>query len=619
MRMAPPGRWLLLQALAALVCCSRPAAGAAMEARLPGAAAAEAAAGAAVAADGARQAASLRYRLNVLDLERAAAGRRVDPEARVVVRDLAEERPQPSPEALFAARGFAVLRPALSPELAGGHFRGEELKAALRRKDIPGALSRFAHDFAGLRRLGFLRVACGLPDEVRIAPAASHSSASASSSTSGAPSQDLLRVPGTAAALLRGLLLSFPSVVQLVKVWMPLQVPVQPLAMMDVGAGVDLASRAEAGAPTGRWWWHSGLRLGDALVIDALRSPHRPFALPGEDALARASAIAASLREALSPSPPSSADSRPPEAGAGARAGGGGGTAPLRTTLTKVVIFCGAIDHASFEPPGYPVVGGRYVTESTPSALVRRGSSVESNVIAEIVPGSVVTVLAVSEEEAGRAKVYTEHATPSFNMDAFENGGQLQGISQPPGSVTGWITSATYGGDPLLHLVDGEAAANSEERSISGRLTRIGSALRGICSWANVTLTRLGGRTGAAEPPSSAAAYHTLQALEQRALLLTTHIDDAHLVAVEAQCLAVVAPGRYHALALLTTLAALAAAPALLWRRQRPRQPCSGGGTTAAAAAVGRRPAEVRRPAAAAAAASAGAGPAGRPSAGEVY
>merc|ERR1712232_990948 len=97
---------------------------------------------------------------------------------------------------------------------------------------------------------------------------------------------------GPLLSVFRVALARLPSIVRMLKIWAPLRVPVQPLAVLDASTW-DATGELSSGRPGvplhprpgHRWWWQSDLGLGDALVLDALRCPHTLFVLPGEGAM----------------------------------------------------------------------------------------------------------------------------------------------------------------------------------------------------------------------------------------------------------------------------------------------------------------------------------------------
>lgn len=515
-------------------------------------------------------------------------------QATVHVRDLAESasvgteglvqiQPQVPLRGLLAG-GFAVL----SPTFPSNRFGREALKAALRRRDQAGAFAELASSSGGLRSLGYTWVGCGVAAETRTAPG---EAAIGAADASQAGPRELLRVPGPAAAMLRDLLLSAPWAVQLLKVWLPVRVPVQPLAMLDLGeeaggmsgtaapggshpgmpavgrqdsgfpgvTGGPLGGLAAAGAIAGRrqWWWHGGLKMGDAVVLDALRCPHTSFTLPGEELLVRTCEATERLRAALEHGMPEE----------WAQDG-----APLRHVLD----VCGGLGATSEDPAPFPRVGGRYIALVKPTALMRLHENIESDVFAELRPGGIVTVLEVGIVETNRARVFTDDAKP-VQLQHFEDGGDFSDSRRHEGSITGWITSALYNGTPLLAPAPAAPGTfqqeddNKPSEYVLGRLTKMSATLRGICHWANVSLEK----AEAGKPSDGQIDRLRLQ----YAQILTAHLDDAHRVAVEAQCVAFLNPGRTHLVAAISGSAALVACGAALrlWlmRTPPPQNPSS--------------------------------------------
>merc|ERR1712232_160246 len=147
------------------------------------------------------------------------------------------------------------------------------------------------------------------------------------------------------------------------------------------------------------------------------------------------------------------------------------GEAPLRDAARA----CSDMEKRVLEPAPYPMMGERYTIHIRPSALVRREENSESDVIAELRVGGVVTVLDVGEEDTGRAKVYTEHAV-RIMMEAFEDGGELisshKGV---PGGVTGWITSAGLDGQHFLRPLAVLSSGEKPPVTLAERLVDLGN------------------------------------------------------------------------------------------------------------------------------------------------
>lgn len=467
------------------------------------------------------------------DAEAEAEAEACAAQATVHIRDLADPssgRPK-APQRGVLAGAFTVL----SPAFPNDRFDREELKTSLQRRDKAGVIARLARSPRGLRDLGYLWVGCGLAAESRAGPGGATSDVVDASGSAGP--QELLRVPGIGAAMLRDLLLGMPSVVQLLKVWVPLRVPVQPLAVLDLPAA-DLGEQ--------QWWWHGGLELGDAVVLDALRCPHVTFSLPGEEQLVRACEASERLRAALEAMPDDEGD------------------APV----LRVHHVCGELGSSLEDPAPFPRIGGRYTALAKPTALIRLHEDVESDVFAELKPRGIVTVLEVGTQ-TGRAKVFTDDAKP-IELQRFEDGGDFSDSRRHQGKLTGWITSALYDGAPLLEpapaTFDTAQQDEGEQPSeyVLARITKMAATLKGICHWTNVTLEKAAG--------SSAQAQNG-RIRRQYSQLLTSQLDDAHRVAVEAQCVALKHPGRTHAVAAISASAlAVACGAALRLWRLRPQQ-----------------------------------------------
>lgn len=457
-------------------------------------------------------------------------------EVTVTVRDLGEEQDTPSSSNSLASHGFAVLRPALPVD----EYDYEAFKRALRQGDVSGALERFIWHPDGLGQLGYGWAVCGTPLESRAAPADAPSAAAPvalGESVQGedAPKADILMGFGMFAPLLYKLLLKFPSLVRLVKVWLPIRNPVQPLGLMDVNVLAEHSTESCAATskmPSQRWWWHGNLSFGDALVLDAIRCPHSSFALPGETLLARAQEAARQLRRAL-------ADKGLP--------------------LHDVTQTCNELTAENIDLAPYPVVGGRYVALTTPSALVRRLENIESDVIAELRPGGVVTVLELGQEDPDRAKVYTEHAT-LVALEGFADGGDILGSRFAQDGVTGWLTTGGYDGKPFLQPLAAPPPEETPPVVVVRRTAEIRDVIHGICGWINATLG-----TTATSPQTAQGIKHQSQIRDRHVRTLDFHIEESQRVAFEVQCLAVAPLGIHGMVALGIILAALMVASSTLF------------------------------------------------------
>merc|ERR1712232_715343 len=139
--------------------------------------------------------------------------------------------------------------------------------------------------------------------------------------------------------LLWELLRKAPSVARILKVWLFLRAPVQPLAVLEA-------------APRQRWRWHSGLGIGDVLVLDSLRCSHCSFAIPGELQVAKACKSVQKLRKAL--------------LGKAERNHG------AFESLQAAARICMDFEASVLERAPYPVVGERYTINTKPSAFIRK-------------------------------------------------------------------------------------------------------------------------------------------------------------------------------------------------------------------------------------------------------
>eukprot|EP00931_Biecheleriopsis_adriatica_P122315 TRINITY_DN97307_c0_g1_i1.p1 TRINITY_DN97307_c0_g1~~TRINITY_DN97307_c0_g1_i1.p1 ORF type:complete len:502 (+),score=94.68 TRINITY_DN97307_c0_g1_i1:33-1538(+) len=429
---------------------------------------------------------------------------------RVTVRDLATQEPSLSHAAELAEQGFTVFRPGLQ---ADDELGREELRRDLARGDSGAAITRLLDAKAALfSRLGFAWARCGEPRERRSGPLGL------------VPGEDRLLsfVPlppplGLPAMAMRGLtsfLRRMPTAGRLLKVSMAVRVAVQPLALQQ--ANEDNSSRHRQRQ---RWWWHSEIGAGDAIVVDELLCRHSPMVLPGEDALQRARKAAQQLRAALT--------------------GDGSRGSPRRAA--KV---CGGIDAEVLDPAPYPIIGGRYTVDTKPSALVRRLESVESDVIGELRPGGVVTVLAKGLESPGRAQVYTEHALQMKGYISDGSAGGLDSSTSPHGGVTGWVSSAAYNGTRLLHPVSVPPVGQVPTQALAKLQDDFASTLRGICEWVNVTVG-----AAAAAPATDGSAWHVEHVRTRHVRTLEKNLLESEQLSVEAQCLAFEAPEPRQAVA----------------------------------------------------------------------
>ncbi|CAE8683795.1 unnamed protein product [Polarella glacialis] len=99
------------------------------------------------------------------------------------------------------------------------------------------------------------------------------------------------------------LLRRLPSAGRLLKVTLVVKAPVQPQGLLQdstsSSSGSPLGGATRFARQRQRWWWHSKVGRGDAIVLDELRCQHSPLVLPGEEALHRARKAAQQLRSAL--------------------------------------------------------------------------------------------------------------------------------------------------------------------------------------------------------------------------------------------------------------------------------------------------------------------------------
>ncbi|CAE7032186.1 unnamed protein product, partial [Symbiodinium sp. CCMP2592] len=351
----------------------------------------------------------------------------------VRLRNLAEQIPEHAGSAL-RRRGVAVLRPGLSTDdVVGQDF----LRRELQREDMTSAMSRLLRPDSQLFvRLGFGPAWCG---EFQIRQAPPRKSGQE-------PSPPFLPLSGPLNVPLVWLqpLRYIPWLARLLKVVLAARVPVQPLAVRP-------KQQEDSGGDPPSWWWHSEVGEGDVIVLDHSVASDSPCSLPGEDALQEAGQAARLLGEALSMG-------CPPD---------------------RALEVCEAFAADVLDPAPYPAVGRQYIVQSLPSALIRREENVESDVVGELRPGSIVSILTRGVESPGRVEVFTEQAMrmPGYLSDEGPSGLASAGLK-------GWISSEAYNGTRLLVSLEPAEVPAATER----QLGELSGALRGICAWVNVTL-----------------------------------------------------------------------------------------------------------------------------------
>lgn len=478
--------------------------------------------------------------------------------ATVTVEDLAEEGTALTPIKSFWSRAFAVLRPAISAD----YFEQEELKLSLRRHDVSAALERWVLHPAGLGQIGFSWAICGVPQQVSAPPASVSAVYEDLQERDGNTAWDLLQEPGVIAASFRAFVRHAPSLVRVLKVWIPFRVPVQPLALV----AADSAYRSQlSGASSkqrfsslakgaARVWWHAKLEFGDAIVLDMLRCMHGIITLPGEETLANSVEAARQLRDALVTTKQSNRDAkqqdRPP-------------------VFSEALRVCDGIDGSVFDPSPYPLVGARYRVQADPPALVRRLENAESDVIGEIPSDGIVTVLEVGEEGLGRVKIYTEHAR-TIMLDGLSDGGGIlsDDDSMMGGGITGWIMSAEYDGSPVLYQLTTLGQVESPPEALLSRLEELGDVLQGICSWVNATATASQG-----DKHISHAGWFATQVRDRHISSLGTQIQNSYSTAFEVQCIAVATLGSRHIAGIIMTAISIVLGACILERRTPKRSP----------------------------------------------
>jgi len=410
-------------------------------------------------------------------------------EAFVRLRNLAEQIPEHAGSAL-RRRGVAVLRPGLSADdVVGQDF----LRRELQREEMTSAMSRLLRPDSQLfLRLGFGRTWCG---EFQIRQAPPRKSGQEPSPPF-MPLSGPLNVPSVWLQPLRYI----PWLARLLKVVLAARVPVQPLAVRP-------KQQEESGGDPPSWWWHSEVGEGDVIVLDHSVASDSPCSLPGEDALQEAGQAARLLRQALSMG-------CPPE---------------------RALEVCEAFAADVLDPAPYPAVGRQYIVQSLPSALIRREENVESDVVGELRPGSIVSILTRGVESPGRVEVFTEQAMrmPGYLSDEGPSGLASAGLK-------GWISSEAYNGTRLLVSLEPAEVPAATER----QLGELSGALRGICAWVNVTLASA----------SAGPTWRTEQICKRHAGTLEQMLLKSEHLSVEVMCLAL-EPWESHQLAALAVTA----------------------------------------------------------------
>jgi hypothetical protein len=284
--------------------------------------------------------------------------------------------------------------------------------------------------------------------------------------------------------------------------------------------------------------------MGDVLVLDAMRCPHTRFVLPGENIMDQMRSAMIELRETL----PSTLHGYTVDDKTGSAASKIG-------SLAESLWACSRFSRPVLEPEPYPVVGERYTVVTSPSTLLRKGVSLESDVAAEIRPGSTITILEVSQD-AGlvRAKIYTEHATVIM-FDSATNGGDFLEKtvgSSMQGGTTGWVSCTSTDGRRLLQPLSGsDSAGKSPPSAVSTHLANISGLIRGICDWVNMTDRAL---AGADVSRGSRLSRQQQVILDRNKRLLESKLEDMHHLSFEAQCVAVALPGRRNVLMLVVSV-----------------------------------------------------------------
>lgn len=404
----------------------------------------------------------------------------------VTIRHLDDNTENKSSVDQLSERGFVVLRPALhesQDSMMEGQRQFEELLQARRAQDAVELL--IAH-LASRRTLGIDKFVCAAPEVRHAAPGGTWGNGSKAQ-------------VGSSAEWSWGiwfLIQVVPAAAQLLRLWVPIRSSVQPLAFVDArtwdpSQRKGLEQEAARHHP-GQRWWYTNVSLGAAVVLDALRTPRASFMLPGEVALARLHAAAIALKAKVS------RDMSP----------------------GKFEDACADLDTKVFDPLPFPAVGERYRVLLEPSALLRKEESQESDVVGEIRPGGVVTVLEIGKEEHGRAKVYTEQALLS-QMQPVGDGSEISSASRPVGGATAWIRTIGYDGSRLLKPLrtpeDGEPSD-----SMVRQIESLGGLLRGICG--------------------SKGSLNADRILKRNIEALEIHLEAGRHFSLEVECLALTIP-----------------------------------------------------------------------------
>jgi len=223
----------------------------------------------------------------------------------------------------------------------------------------------------------------------------------------------------------------------------------------------------------------------------------------------------------------------------------------LALALRAVIARCGDLSPVVLEPQPYPRVGERYFVHGKPTTLVRRLESVESDVIADIYPGGVVTVLDVGRESPGRARVYTEQAIPvSLSSVTDDDQGYVPPVEQQ--GMQGWISSAGYDAVRLLQPLSSPLPRDTPSAALLGLLEEASSVLGGVCAWANVTLEAFDSGGGRLDRK---VGWQAARILDRHVKELQMLLEGGHRVSVQAHCVAVVAPSSAQVHAVILALA----------------------------------------------------------------
>lgn len=425
---------------------------------------------------------------------KAAASRSLAGEHEVFVTIRHVDDNTKSARSLLNERGFVALQPALDEDQEGQRQLEELLRARRAQEAVELLVSRLASQGS----LGIHKFICRAPEVRSAAPGGTWGSGS--KVQVGSDSE----WPWYVWILIQVL----PAAAQLLRLWLPIRSPVQPLAFMDARTWdpshrLDFQTEPARHHP-GQRWWYANATLGDVILLDALLTPRASFRLPGEIAFARLHAAARAFKGKIS-----------------------SGISPEQFKSA-----CADLNETVFDPLPFPAVGERYRVLLEPSALLRNSESQESDVVGEIRPGGVVTVLELGKEDLGRAKVYTEQALVS-RLGSQSEGPDMSSASRPVGGTTAWIRTKGYDGSRLLKPLRTPADGEPSDFMLQ-QIQSLSGLLRGVCGWVGLESIQ---RANAAQGSWNANRIH-----ERNMEALEAQLEAGRHLSLDAECLALTVP-----------------------------------------------------------------------------